>query len=62
MNVRLVFPRRIARGDRRFGRRQMVDHVWWLRRIWFRRLFNHASGNATWLPLKGFTIDRSGLP
>jgi hypothetical protein len=42
MNIGRVFCRRIAGGDREFWRRQMIDHVRWLRRVWVRWLFDHV--------------------
>jgi hypothetical protein len=43
MNIRFVFPCRVAWRHREFWRRQVVDNVGWLRRVWFRWLFDHVA-------------------
>lgn len=42
MNVRRIFSRRIARRYWKLGWRQVIDHVRWLRGVWFRWLFDHV--------------------
>ena len=42
MNIRRIFSRRIARRYWKLGRRQVIDHVRWLRGVWFRWLFDHG--------------------
>jgi len=57
MNIRLLLRGRIGRWDGHFRRGKLIDRVWRMRCIRLGRLFDHASSDATRLPVKRIVID-----
>jgi hypothetical protein len=62
MNVGLVLRRRISGRHRHLRWRQLVDHVWRMRRVGHRWLFNHACDNCNMIAVISKIRRATGAP